>query len=381
MEIPLLDLKAQYKTIENEIKEAINEVLESQRFIMGPNVEKLEENIAKYVHAKYAVGVSSGTDALLISLMAAGIGSGDEVITTAYTFFATAGSICRVGATPVFVDVIPNNFCINSDLIEQKITSKTKAILPVHLYGYCSQMNQIRKIAKRNDLIIIEDAAQAIGAHYDDENKKTHYMGSSSDFGCFSFFPSKNLGAFGDGGMVVTNDKEKYEKLKILRAHGAKPKYYHNFIGGNFRLDALQAAILLVKLKHLNEWTNKRRSNAVVYNKLLFNHPAFSQKHLFPTTQSHANEYCIYNQYVISTPNRDELKQFLSSKNIGTEIYYPVPLHMQKCFKHLDYKPDDFPVSKQAAETTLALPIYPELSDDDLKYVISMINKFIYKYV
>ena len=378
MDIPLLDLKAQYKTIKNEIKEAINKVLESQHFIMGPNVEKLEKNIAKYVHAKYAVGVSSGTDALLISLMAAGIGPGDEVITTPYTFFATAGSICRVGATPVFVDIIPNNFCIDPNLIEQKITDKTKAIIPVHLYGYCSRMDQIQEIAKRNNLIIIEDAAQAIGAFCKTDGS-WYNMGSSGDFGCFSFFPSKNLGAFGDGGMVVTNDKDKYESLKVLRSHGAKPKYYHNLIGGNFRLDAIQAAILLVKLNHLSEWTDDRRYNANVYNESFQEHHIFPLNQLFPSVQYHANEYCIYNQYIISTPNRDGLKQFLLSKNIGTEIYYPVPLHMQKCFEYLNYKPEDLPISKQAAETTLALPIYPELTEDDQKYIVSMIDKFVQK--
>ena len=378
MNIPLLDLKAQYETIKEEVKESINNVLESQHFIMGPNVERLEKEVAKFVHAKYAVGVSSGTDALLISLMAAGIGPGDEVITTPYTFFATAGSICRVGATPVFVDIIPNNFCINANLIESKITDKTKAIIPVHLYGYCSQMDKIQEIALRNKLIVIEDAAQAIGANCEIYGKK-YYMGSCSDFGCFSFFPSKNLGAFGDGGMVVTNDKDKYEQLKILRAHGSKPKYYHNSIGGNFRLDAIQAAVLLVKLNYLNEWTDKRRHNANVYDKLFQENRIFIQNQIFPAVRYHVDEYCIYNQYIISVPNRNGLKQFLTSKNIGTEIYYPVPLHMQKCFEYLNYKIGDLPISEQAAETTLALPIYPELTEDDQKYIVSMIDKFVRK--
>lgn len=378
MDISFLDLKTQYKTLKKEIENAINGVLESQHFIMGPNVEQLEKNIAKYVHAKYAVGVSSGTDALLISLMAADIGPGDEVITTPYTFFATAGSICRVGATPVFVDIIQNNFCIDPDLIEQKITNKTKAIIPVHLYGYCCGMDQIQKIAKRNNLIIIEDAAQAIGAHYELNGNK-YYMGSSGDFGCFSFFPSKNLGAFGDGGMVVTNSKNNYEKLKILRTHGSKPKYYHNVIGGNFRLDAIQAAILLVKLKYLNKWTEKRRHNANIYDKLFQKYHIFFQNRLFPSIQYQTNEYCVYNQYIISTQNRNDLKQFLLSKNISTEIYYPISLHMQKCFEYLNYKDSDLSISKLAAETTLALPIYPELTEDNQKYIVSMIDKFFRK--
>jgi dTDP-4-amino-4,6-dideoxygalactose transaminase len=378
MKIPLLDLKRQYKSIETEIKSAIEEVLTSQHFILGPNVEELERQIANYVNAKYAVGVSSGTDALLISLIAADIGPGDEVITTPYTFFATAGSISRVGATPVFVDIIPNNFCIDPNLIESKITNKTKAIIPVHLYGYCCKMDQIKQIADKHNLIIIEDAAQAIGAYYYHDGVK-YTMGSCGDFGCFSFFPSKNLGAYGDGGMVVTNDKDKYEKLKILRAHGSKPKYYHNMIGGNFRLDAIQAAILLVKLRYLKMWSDMRRNNAAFYINYFQETIRFAQNYIFPTSHHNDKEYCIYNQFVITCPERDKLRQYLTSKDIGTEIYYPVPLHMQNCFNYLGYEPDDLPISKKASETSVALPIYPELSNDELGEVLSVMDRFVRK--
>jgi dTDP-4-amino-4,6-dideoxygalactose transaminase len=375
MKVPLLDLRGQYKKIEKQIMQAAREVFETQYFILGPKVESLEKEIAGYCNSAFAVGVSSGSDALLISLMAGDIGRGDMVITTAYTFFATAGSIARTGAEPVFADIDPTTYNISVQSVKnllQKMSSnnlkKLKAIIPVHLYGQCSDMAGISEIATKYDLLVIEDAAQAIGAEFN--NKPA---GSMGDFGCFSFFPSKNLGAFGDAGMVTTNSAQLFNKLKIMRNHGADPKYFHKFTGGNFRLDALQAAILSVKLKYLDNWNRSRRQNAKKYRQL------FSYMKLddiitvpFETEDSH-----IYNQFVISVPKqRDNLRQYLSEAEIGTEIYYPVPLHLQKCFSYLGYKQGDFPKAEHAARSTLALPIYPELSDEQQEYVVQKIKKF-----
>jgi dTDP-4-amino-4,6-dideoxygalactose transaminase len=364
MQVPLLDLKAQYATIKDEIKAAIDEVLESQYFIMGPKVQKFEEEIAKYCNVQHAVGVASGSDALLLALMAIDIGYGDEVITTPYTFFATAGSISRLGAKPVFVDIDPKTYNINPELIEENITNKTKAIIPVHLYGQCADMDPILEIGKKYNLCIIEDAAQAIGAEY-----KGRKAGSMGDMGCLSFFPSKNLGGYGDGGMVITNNTELAEKIRVLRVHGAKPKYYHSLIGVNSRLDALQAAVLSVKLKYLDGWSKSRIKNAENYN-LLFSDTDV----ITPYTEPY--NYHIYNQYVIRVGKRNELQAFLKERNIGTEIYYPVSLHLQRCYADLGYQEGDFPESEKAAKETLALPIYSELTKEQQIVVVDAIKEF-----
>jgi len=379
MNVPLLDLKAQYKTIKAEILEATLEVYESQRFILGPKVEELEGKIADYTGVKYAVGVSSGTDALLVSLMAADIGKGDLVITTPYTFFATVGSIERIGAIPLLVDIDPRTYNIDTELLQEKVSSmneeqlsRLKAIMPVHLFGQCANMEKIVEVANSLGIIIIEDAAQAIGSEYRFKNGSVKRAGSMSKFGCFSFFPSKNLGSFGDGGMVTTDDEDAYQKISIMRVHGSRPKYYHKVIGGNFRLDSLQAAILLVKLNYLDRWTEKRRVNARIYRDLFAKLDLEEIELPFEGDGRH-----IYNQFVIKISNkRDDLKNFLSDHGIGSEIYYPVPLHIQECFKHLNYKPEDCPVSVDAAAKTLALPIYSELTFEQIEHVVNTIHSF-----
>jgi dTDP-4-amino-4,6-dideoxygalactose transaminase len=366
--VPLLDLKAQYQAIRDEVLAATRELYDTQYFILGPEVGKLEERIARYCHTKYAVGVSSGTDALLISLMAAGIGPGDEVVTSPYTFFATVGSIARVGATPVFVDIKEDTYNMDPQAIRDKITKHTKAIIPVHLYGQCCDMDPILELAHAHDIMIIEDAAQAIGAEY-----KGRRAGSMGDMGCFSFFPSKNLGAFGDGGMVTTSSDVLYEKLKILRVHGSHPKYYHKVVGGNFRLDTLQAAIVLVKLPYLEEWISARQANARHYREL------FSQQGLtgFIRLPAEKDGRHIYNQFVIAVQGRrDELRRFLNEAGIGTEIYYPVPMHLQACFEYLKAEKGDFPKAEAAARQSLALPIYAELTDEQQAYVVQQIRAF-----
>ncbi len=373
MKVPLLDLKQQLKAIEKEVKDAVNDVIDSTHYIMGPKVAELEEQIAEYTGAKYATGVSSGTDALLISLMTLDVGPGDIVITTPFSFFATAGVIARLSATPVFVDIEPDTYNLSPDALsrwfgasKEKI-GKVKAIIPVHLYGQCADMDPILEIAQQHNIPVIEDAAQAIGAGYPSKygEKKAGSMGT---IGCFSFFPSKNLGGMGDGGMVVTKDANIYEKLKKHRNHGANPKYYHELIGGNFRLDPIQAAILSVKLSYLDKWHSMRQGNAAYYDKNM------NIKGVKTPTIVFKREYHIYNQYVISVMNRrDELREYLAKNNIGTEIYYPVPFHKQKCFQYLGYQAGDFPNSEYAAEHTLALPIYPELTTEMQDYVIEKI--------
>ena len=380
MRVPLLDLKIQFEKIKDEIMEATEEVYQSQRFIQGPKVEELERRIAEYCDCQYAVGVSSGTDALLISLMTAGVGMNDLVITTPYTFFATIGSIVRVGAIPLMVDIDEQTFNMNPVLLERAVSSldeekrrRLKAIIPIHLFGQCADMEPILKIAAQYNLIVIEDAAQAIGAEYRALDGSIKRAGSMGHYGCFSFFPSKNLGAFGDGGMVTTDSPDIYERLKILREHGSKPKYYHRLIGGNFRLDALQAAILIVKLRHLDDWTEKRIANANLYRRLLegVNPDELS---LSPEKESRH----IYNQFVIRLKNqRDALKKFLNEREIGCEIYYPVPLHMQECFQYLNLNKNDFPASVNAASETLAIPIYPDLEEDQIVYVSDNIKEFL----
>ncbi|MFW5871189.1 MAG: DegT/DnrJ/EryC1/StrS family aminotransferase [Verrucomicrobiota bacterium] len=369
MNVPLLDLKPQYMTIKNEVDKAVAEVIESQRFIMGPEVEKCEKAIADYSGCRYGTGVSSGTDALLISLMAEKIGPGDDVLTTAYSFFATAGCISRTGARPVFVDIDPVTYNIDPALLEKAITPNTRAVIPVHLYGQMAEMSSVMDFAEKNGLVVIEDAAQAIGSEY-----RGRRAGSIGHYGCFSFFPSKNLGAFGDGGMVVTNSNERSNKLRELRNHGAKAKYYHEVIGGNFRLDAIQAAVVNVKLKHLDSWTEQRQRNAEMYDRLLTESGMVGSGAVKLPARIHNRH--IFNQYVIRAEKRDQLQKFLAEKNIGTSIYYPLPFHMQTCFKELGYKAGDFPESEKAAHETLALPIFPELSDSQITYVADSISSF-----
>jgi dTDP-4-amino-4,6-dideoxygalactose transaminase len=367
IKVPLLDLKAQYATIRSEIRDAIDRVCESQRFIMGPEVTALEESVAAFCGARLAIGMSSGTDALLAALMALGIGPSDEVITTPYTFFATAGAIARVGATPVFVDIDPCTFNLDAGAVGARITLRTKAILPVHLFGRCADMEPILKAAASQGIHVIEDAAQAIGAR-DEQGRQA---GTIGHMGCLSFFPSKNLGAFGDAGMVITNDERLAEALRVLRVHGSQPKYYHRMLGGNFRLDAIQAAVLRVKLKYLTLWTEARRNHASRYRQL-FDEMKLSEKFSMPEdTPGH-----IYNQFVIRFPDRDRLQAFLRQKGVETEVYYPLPLHLQPCFQNLSYSRGDFTHAEAAASESLALPIYPELTEVQQRFVVEQIKEF-----
>jgi dTDP-4-amino-4,6-dideoxygalactose transaminase len=362
--IPLLDLKAQYASIREECRAAFDRVADAQAFIGGPEVDGLEKEIAAYSQCPFGVGVTSGTDALLVSLMALGVQPGDEIITTPYTFFATGGCIHRMGAVPVFVDISPLSYNINPALIEAAVTPKTKAIMPVHLYGQMADMDPIMVIAQRHNLYVIEDGAQAIGAEY-----KGRRAGSIGHFGCFSFFPSKNLGAFGDGGMITANDPALAHRAKLLRNHGAEPKYYHKLVGGNFRLDALQAAILRIKLRYLDGWTAGRQQNADRYRRLFAE--AGLQDIVLPTEEPERRH--VYNQFVIRTGRRDAVMAKLKERKIGNEIYYPLPLHLQECFASLGYKPGSLPESERAAQETLALPIYPELTEEMQVAVVSAI--------
>jgi len=385
MKVPLLDLKAQYKTIKKELDNALIQCAESQFFILGPGVKNLEEKMCEYLGCEYAIGVSSGTDALLIALMAIDIKPGEEVILPTYSFFATAGVVSRLNAKPVFCDIDPVTFNIDPSKIEELITQKTKAIIPVHLYGQSAEMDEISDIAKKHDLKVIGDAAQAIGTQYKDGKS----LAGLGDIACFSFFPSKNLGCFGDGGLVTTNDSELAEKLRILRVHGGKPKYYHKIIGGNFRLDAIQAAVINVKLPYLDSWSEKRRANAELYT-TLFKDNGLAEKEGLTEFDSNnevllpkavykdlgLKNYHIYNQYIIRIEKRDELREFLKASDIGVEIYYPVPFHLQRCFNNLGYKKGDFPVAEFCAESSLALPIYPELTDEQINFVVEKIREF-----
>ena len=363
MKVPLLDLKAQYAKLKDEIRPAIDQVLDSQVCIGGPKVEELEKAVAAYSDCKFAIGASSGTDAILNALMSLGIGLGDEVITTPYTFFATGGCVARTGANPVFVDIDSRTYNIDVRLIAPAVTKKTKAIMPVHLFGQMADMDPIMEVARSHKLAVIEDAAQSIGSTY-----KGRKAGSIGTYGCFSFFPSKNLGGVGDGGMVVTNDPSLGERAQIMRNHGSKPKYYHKFVGGNFRLDPIQAVVLLVKLKYLPQWHEGRRRNAAYYDKKF---AAAGKKVTTPHIESW--NYSIYNQYVIRVANRDQVLAHLKQKEIGSEVYYPLPLHVQECFKYLGYKEGDMPQAERAAKETLALPIYPELSDEMKDYVVASV--------
>jgi len=364
---PLLDLKAQYATIRGELRQAMDRVCDSQHFILGPEVEGLEAEVSAFCGARHAIGVSSGTDALLVALMAIGVGPGDEVVTSTFSFFATAGVIARLGARPVFVDINERDFNLDAAGVDAKISARCKAIIPVHLFGACAEMGPIQAAAREHKIAVVEDAAQAIGSK-DQSGRAAGTMGS---LGCFSFFPSKNLGAFGDAGMVVTQDRDLAETVRVLRVHGGKPKYHHGLIGGNFRLDALQAAVLRVKLKYLTRWTEARRRNAARYRKYFMDAGLVEQIGVPEDSAGH-----IYHQFVIRCAKRDELKNHLENRGIGTEVYYPIPLHLQKCFADLGYKEGDFPQAEAASRESLALPIYPELTEAQQDFIVEEIRAF-----
>jgi dTDP-4-amino-4,6-dideoxygalactose transaminase len=363
--VPLVDLKRQYHTIKEEVDSAIQDVLESQAFILGPQVKEFENLFASYCNTKHAIGVSSGTDALLLALKSLGIGDGDEVITSPFTFFATVGSICNTGANPVFVDIEPESFNIRPDLIEKCISKKTKAIIPVHLYGQCADMDPILEIAKKHDISVIEDSAQSIGAEYKDKKS-----GSIGDLGCFSFFPSKNLGGLGDGGMITCNSDELGELIYMLRIHGGKPKNYYSIIGINGRLDTIQASVLIKKLGHIELWCEKRREKASYYTEKM--------KGLdLVTPEIMSFNKHVFHQYVIRTKERDRLMEHLTANNIGCAVHYPVPQHLQKCLAYLGYKEGDLPEAERAAKETVSLPIFPEITKEEQDYVIDTINDFL----
>jgi dTDP-4-amino-4,6-dideoxygalactose transaminase len=371
MRVPLLDLQPQYRPLRDDILAVMTRVADSQRFIMGPEIEGLERELAKMLGIRHAIAVSSGTDALLLPLMTLGITHGDEVVTSTYSFFATAGAIVRVGARPVLVDVDPVTFNIDANQIEAAMTPQTKAIMPVHLFGQSADLDPIMRIAEEYDVPVIEDAAQAIGATY-----HSRPVGGIGAFGCFSFFPSKNLGAFGDAGLVTTNDDDLARRARLLRTHGMEPKYYHHFVGANFRMDALQAAILRVKAPHLAEWTEGRRANAARYREL-FREAGLGEAIKLPPAPT--DRLHIYNQFVIQTAERDALKRHLDEHGIGNEIYYPVPFHLQPCFADLGYQRGDFPHAERAANESLAIPIYGELTLEQQQAVVSTIATFVHE--
>jgi len=368
LEVPLLDLKAQYERIKDEIEAALLSVLETQRFILGENVSKFEEVLSRYVGVNYAVGVASGSDALLLSYMALGLGEGDEILTTPFTFFATAGSAARLGIKVVFADVREDTYNIDVDLIEERITHRTKAIVPVHIFGQPTDMDKIMDISAKTGIPVIEDAAQAIGASF-----KGKRVGSFGLVGCFSFFPSKNLGGYGDGGAVVTNDESLSELLRMLRVHGSSKRYYHEYVGINSRLDEIQAAVLLVKMRYIDMWNEERRSRARYYN-LLFKEASLGE--FVKTPLEMENCYHVYHQYVIRVKDRDRLQNFLAGMGISTQVYYPVPLHLQPCFRSWGYERGYCPIAEKLCEEVLALPIYPELSPKAQEYVVESIAKF-----
>jgi dTDP-4-amino-4,6-dideoxygalactose transaminase len=367
--VPLLDLRAQYETIRDEVRTAVDRVFDSQQFVLGAEVQALEEEIARYSQTKFAIGCASGSDALLLALMSCGIGEGDEVITTSFSFFATASSITRLGARPVFVDIDARTFNLNSSLVDAALTERTKAIVPVHMYGQCAEMDPLIELGLSRRIPIIEDAAQAIGA--EDRSRRAGSMGT---IGCFSFYPSKNLGGAGDGGMLVTNDLDHGRRLHMLRVHGEETKYHHKLVGINSRLDALQAAVLRAKLLHLDEWTTGRQRKAQQYE-LMFGDAGLGDKVELPFVRSTGRH--IFHQFVVRVRDgkRDALREHLRQCGVGTDVYYPVPLHLQECFAYLGYKEGDFPIAELAAKDTLALPVYPELTDEQQDYVVSAIAK------
>ena len=370
MKVPLLDLQAQYAALREELQSAALRVMDSQQFVLGPDVRALEDEACVYTRARHAIGCASGSDALLLALMALDIKAGDEVVTTPYSFFATAAAIARVGATPVFVDIDPLTYNIAPDKVETVLTERTRAIMPVHLYGQCARMSAIMEMSVRHGLAVIEDAAQALGA----EDEGGRAAGTMGAIGCYSFYPSKNLGGAGDGGMMTTNDDQLAERLRMLRVHGSMVKYYHPLIGINSRLDSLQAAILRVKLPHLDRWSAARRANAERYNQL-FEDAGLTEEIGLPVAREGVNH--IFNQYVIRAgARRDALVEHLKRNDIGTDIYYPVPLHLQECFSYLGYVAGDFPEAERAARETIALPIYPELTEEQQRYVVETIRAF-----
>jgi len=373
MNVPLLDLQAQYAPLRDEILAAIARVCDSQRFIMGPEIDALEHELAALLDIRHAIAVSSGTDALLLALMTLDVKAGDEVITTPFSFFATAGCVVRVGARPVLVDIDPQTFNVDPALVAAAINPRTRAIMPVHLFGASADMDEIMAAADRAGIAVIEDAAQAIGATY-----RSRPVGGIGALGCFSFFPSKNLGAFGDAGLVTTNDDALAAKARLLRTHGMKPKYYHHLVGGNFRMDALQAAVLRVKAPHLDGWTEGRRRNAARY-RALFRDAGLEGAIAVPADP--ADRRHIYNQFVIRTPERDGLKRHLDEQGIGNEIYYPVPFHLQPCFADLGCRPGALPHAERAAVESLAIPIYGELTDAQQRAVVSTIAEFVQRNV
>jgi dTDP-4-amino-4,6-dideoxygalactose transaminase len=369
MKVPLLDIKEQNEALRPEIEAALNRVLDTNGFILGAEVVALEQELAAYCGTKHAIGCASGTDALLLALMAFDVGRDDEVITTPYSFFATVSSITRLGAVPIFVDIDPETYNLNVEQIEAKITDKTKAIQPVHLYGQCAEMEKLREISRKYNIPLVEDAAQAIGA--EDGGKRA---GAMSEIGCFSFYPSKNLGGMGDGGFMTTDDDRLAEKLFALRVHGSRERYYHEWIGLNSRLDGFQGAILRVKLPHLDSWSEKRKANADYYRKL-FTDAGLNEQITLPFERENTRH--IYNQFIVRVPERrDELRTFLTANEIGTDVYYPVSLHLQKCFRYLDYRAGDFPESERASRETLALPIFPELKTKQQEFVVEKIAEF-----
>lgn len=369
MKVPLLDLTEQNQKLRPEIEAALGRVLDTNGFILGSEVKALEGELAAYCGTKYAIGCASGSDALLLALMALDVKAGDEVITTPYSFFATVSAITRLGAVPVFVDIDPATYNLDISQIESKITKRTKAIQPVHLYGQCVDMAALREVASKHGIPLVEDAAQAIGA---EENGVR--AGAMSEIGCFSFYPSKNLGGMGDGGFMTTNDDELAEKLVALRVHGSKERYYHKWVGLNSRLDGFQGAVLRVKLPHLDSWSNARKANADRYRQL-FTDAGLAEQVVLPFERENVRH--IYNQFVVRVPGRrDDLRAYLTDNEIGTDIYYPVPLHLQECFEYVGYKEGDLPGSERAAKESLALPIFPELRPEQQEYVVSKIAEF-----
>ena len=373
MNVPLLDLQAQYRPLRDEIIAAMTRVCDSQRFIMGPEVDGLEHELNALIGVKHSIAVSSGTDALLLALMALGIKAGDEVITPTYSFFATAGAVERVGARPVMVDIDPATFNIDTTQAAAAITPRTKAIIPVHLFGLSADLDPIMAAADRAGVPVVEDAAQAIGSTY-----KSRAVGTIGAFGCFSFFPSKNLGAFGDAGLLVTNDDRLAKQARLLRTHGMEPKYYHHLVGANFRMDAIQAAVLRVKAPHLAAWTEGRRANAARYRSLF---SAAGLDGIVTLPAEPPDRRHIFNQFVIRTPERDALKRHLDECGVGNEIYYPVPFHLQPCFAHLGHRRGDFPHAERAAAESLAIPIYGELTLEQQQAVVSAVAEFVHKNV
>lgn len=370
MKVPMLDLTEQYQNLKAEIMPALDEVMSNAHFILGDNVKKLEKDVAEYSNAKYGIGVANGSDALNIALLACGIKPGDEVIVPSFTFFATAGAVARIGAVPVFVDIDPKTFNIDPAMIEKAITPKTKAVIPVHLYGQMADMDRIKEIADKHNLFIIEDAAQAIGSTY--KGKKVGELGTSA---CYSFFPTKNLGAYGDAGMIITSDDEIGEKIRVLRVHGSKPKYYHHVLGYNSRLDEMQAAILNVKFLHLNDWSEKRREKAQTYTKLI---KELIGEQIVTPYEEEFNHH-VFHQYTIRVQKRDELQAYLKEQGVETMVYYPKPLHLQPVFAELGYREGDLPETEKATQEAISLPMFPELKTEQQQYVVEKIREFYQK--